>query len=101
MTRMKTRLITGDTSQYPFNTHFTDHERQILRMIDDLRAKAEGLKVALRELPHHACKPPENYKPDRMEEFSDIKDALDSLEDQLRWIPGGAYRFAAGERVEK
>lgn len=96
---MKKRLITGDTSEYPFNTHFTDQERQVLRMIDDLRERATSLKAALRKLPHHACKPPENYKPDRMEEFPAIEEALDSLEKQLRWIPGGAYRFEADERL--
>lgn len=97
MTRMKTRLITGDTSQYPYNTHFTDHERQVLRMVADLRTRATSLKKALRKLPYHAHKPPENYDPDDMEEFSEIADALDALESQLRWIPGGAHRFAADE----
>jgi hypothetical protein len=97
MSREKTRVIAGDTSQYPFNTSFTDHERHVLRQIRDLRARVNHLKAQLGELPRHACKPPENYKPDRMEEFTDIKSAIDSLEDQLRWIPGGAYRFAADE----
>jgi len=95
---MKRRLITGDTREYPFNTHFTDQEREVLGSIDDLRARVEALKAKLRELPHHACAPPENYRPDRMEEFTDIASALASLEQQLRWIPGGAYRFAADEK---
>ncbi len=95
---MKRRLITGDTREYPFNTHFTDHERQVLRTISDLRARVESLKAELRKLPHHACKPPEKYRPDQMEEFPALEEALASLEDQLRWIPGGAYRFAADER---
>lgn len=97
MSREKTRVITGDTSRYPFNTHFTDHECQVLRQIRDLRERVDHLKALLRELPQHACKPPENYKPDQMESFMDIEGAIDSLEDRLRWIPGGAYRFAADE----
>jgi hypothetical protein len=95
---MKRRLIAGDTREYPFNTSFTDQERHVLRMIDNLRARVKGLKIAMSKLPQHACAPPENYKPDRMEEFPSIEEALARLEEQLRWIPGGAYRFAADER---
>jgi hypothetical protein len=94
---MKRRLIAGDTREYPFNTPFTNQEHHVLRMIDNLRARVKGLKAAMGKLPQHACKPPENYKPDRMEEFPSIEEAIASLEEQLRWIPGGAYRFATDE----
>jgi hypothetical protein len=97
---MKRRLIAGDTREYPYNTPFTDQERHALRMIDNLRARVKGLKTALRKLPQHASAPPENYKPDRMEEFSSIEEAIISLEEQLRWIPGGAYRFAVDEAAD-
>jgi hypothetical protein len=84
---------TGDLSHGPFNVPFTDQERKVLHAINDLRSQIEGLKADLRELPIHACVPPENHKPDHMEEFKDIAEALYSVESHLRWIPGGAHRF--------
>jgi len=97
---MKRRLITGNTHEYPFNTHFTPQEIEVLRAISDLKERVTGLKARLRTLTHHACVPPEKYRPDQMEEFETLTGALTSLEEQLRWIPGGAYRFAADESSE-
>ncbi len=92
---MARKAITGDLSYGPFNVPFTKQERRALHAIDDLRARIESLKVDLRELPIHACAPPENYAPERMEEFVAIARSLLDLEARLRWIPGGAYRFDA------
>jgi hypothetical protein len=94
---MKHKVRVGDLSHGPFNVPFTDQERAVLHEINDLRTRVTCLKALLRELPQHACAPPEKYKPDRMEEFEDLERALGSLEAQLRWIPGGTYRFAEDE----
>jgi hypothetical protein len=94
---MKRKARPRDLSHGPFNVPFTARERQILRSINDLRTRTAELRADLHRLPVHACAPPENYRPDRMEEFSDIEQALGSLESRIRWIPGGTYRFEEDE----
>ena len=96
---MKRKVRVGDLSHGPFNVPFTEAERQVLREIDEVRERVERIKANLRQLPKHACAPPKNYDPDQMAMFKDIRTALDDLEAHLRWIPGGAYRFAEDEKT--
>jgi hypothetical protein len=94
------KIITaGDRSVYPFNHTFTEQERRVLQIIAQLRTSMITLKRELAQTPHHACAPPENYDPRKMEEIQTIEESIDSLDLQLRWIPGGAYRYAPEERT--
>ncbi|HSX22572.1 MAG TPA: hypothetical protein VLE97_07350 [Gaiellaceae bacterium] len=95
--KMKRKVIAGEPSYGPFNVPLSPAERDVLGSIEDLRGRLAALKGKLTQLPKHACAPPENYDPDRMENFKEIETALSELEATLRWIPGGAYRFAADE----
>jgi hypothetical protein len=82
----------GDRSVYPFNHPFTDQEKRVFSLIGELRKKVAELRTELVRTAHNACEPPENYDPSRMDEFEAIEENLRSLDDQLRWIPGGVYR---------
>lgn len=95
--RMKRKVVAGEPGYGPFNVPLTPAEREVLEAIEDMRDRLAALKGKLRQLPKHACAPPEKYDPDRMENFKEIETALSELEATLRWIPGGAYRFAADE----
>jgi hypothetical protein len=97
MTKMKRKMVAGTPGYGPFNVPLTPQEREVLGAIDDMRDRLAALKGKLRQLPKHACAPPEKYDPDNMENFAEIETALTELESTLRWIPGGAYRFAEDE----
>lgn len=86
-------VTAGDRSVYPFNNAFTEQERRVFQIIEQLRTSMIALKRELAQTPHHACAPPENYDPQKMEVIQAIEESLDSLNLQLRWIPGGAYRY--------
>ena len=87
------KLQAGDLSVHPHNHVFTDQEKKVFQLIEQLRTTMAALKKELRRTPMHAFKPPENYKPSEMEQISDIEQNLDSLDLELRWLPGGAYRY--------
>ena len=92
-TRSVTKLKAGDRSVYPFNHAFTDQERKVFQLIEQVRGATRTLKEALVRTPKHACEPPENYDPAKIEEIASIEQSLDDLDLNLRWIPGGAYRY--------
>lgn len=93
MKRAVTKLKAGDRSVYPFNDAFTDQERRVFQHIEEVRVATRALKKELARTPVHACAPPENYNPAKMEGLEQIDETLDDLDLQLRWIPGGAYRY--------
>ena len=88
-----TKLKAGDRSVYPFNHAFTAQERRVFQRIEEVRTATRELKDELVRTPKHACAPPENYDPARIEGFEQIEQSLDDLDLHLRWIPGGAYRY--------
>jgi hypothetical protein len=90
--RLRRKVRAGDRSVYPFNDAFTDQERRVFSLLDQLRATLEDLKGELARTPMHAHRPPENYDPAEMEEITEIADGIDAIDRQLRWIPGGVYR---------
>ncbi len=92
-TRRVKKVRAGDRSTYPFNHAFTEQERRVFQRIDQLRAMHAELKGELVRTPVNACAPPENFDPAEMEEFQKIEDAIDAIDRQLRWIPGGVYRY--------
>jgi hypothetical protein len=87
------KIKAGDRSEYPFNHAFTDQERLVFQLIEQARAAMTALKADLARTPVHACAPPENYEPAKLEEIATIERGLDDLDRRLRWIPGGAYRY--------
>jgi hypothetical protein len=92
--RSITKIKAGDRNVYPFNHDFTDQERKVFQLIEEVRTATHALKAELVRTPVHACAPPENYDPAKIEEIAQIEQSLDDLDLQLRWIPGGAYRYA-------
>ena len=91
-----TKVKAGDRSVYPHNHAFTDQERKVLQLVDQLRTTLGTLKTELARTPIHAHKPPANHDPEDTEEIQDIEAAIDSLDRTLRWLPGGVYRYAEG-----
>jgi hypothetical protein len=88
------KLQAGDLTVHPFNHPFTDQEKKVFQLIEQLRVTTAALKKELKRTPIHACAPPENYKPSEMEPIVEIEQGLESLDLDLRWLPGGAYRYA-------
>jgi hypothetical protein len=87
------KLQAGDLRVHPFNHVFTDQEKKVFQLIAQLRTTTTALKKELARTPIHACAPPEKYKPAEMEQIVEIEQSLDSLDLDLRWLPGGAYRY--------
>ncbi len=87
------KIKAGDRSVYPHNTAFTDQERKVFQIIEHLTSTLRTLKTELAQTPQHACLPPETYDPDEMAEIREIEDNLGRLDQLLRWLPGGAYRY--------
>lgn len=87
------KITAGDTSTYPFNNAFSSQERKVFAIIEQLRTTMTTLKRELKQTPKHAHAPAENYNPNKMGAIEDIETSLDNLEINLRWIPGGVYRY--------
>lgn len=87
------KIKAGDMRVYPFNHAFSYQEKRVFALIEKLKATMAELTTELARTRVNASAPPENYDPKSIEAVDEIDRQLDSLDLQLRWVPGGAYRY--------